>query len=130
MADETGHESRRSEQVVSQFICVDIEPGSVSDDGLSLRFKRAGAESGDTGERAPRDVPYESEDGIAGRWRVFATDDPDGATKREVRAFLVEDSSDGVAWLVVGGAQGLVLEHVDTGVIVREPYLVLSKHTM
>jgi len=43
---------------------------------------------------------------------------------------LVEDSSDGTAWLIAGGAHGLVLDHVETGARVREPYLVLSKRAI
>lgn len=102
----------------ARFIAVDVEPGAASEDGVSLRFKVAGE------ERVARVVPYESEDGVDGRWRVFAVE---GDERGDARAVLVEDSSDGVAWLVVGGAHGLLLEHVDTGAIAREPYLVLSK---
>ena len=111
---------------MSDFVSVDVEPGPASEDGVFLRFKRvAGAD-----ERAPRDVSYESEDGLDGRWRVLAADDPDAASTRPARAWLVEDSSDGSAWLVVGGAQGLVLVHEATGRRVREPYLVLSNAAM
>jgi hypothetical protein len=111
---------------VSDFIYVDVEAGPASEDGVSLRFKRvAGAD-----ERAPEALRYESEQGLDGRWRVLATDDPDGVTTRPVRALLVEDSSDGSAWLIVGGMHGLVLEHEESGTRVREPYLVLSKRTM
>jgi hypothetical protein len=108
---------------VSTFIQVDVEPGRGSAEGVTLRFKRV-AESA---ERELRDVPYESEAGQGGRWSVFATDDEDGTATQPVRAVLVEDSSDGSAWLIAGGRQGLVLEHVETGARVREPYLVLTK---
>jgi hypothetical protein len=105
----------------SRFVLVEVEPGASSEDGVSLRFKAAGD------ERVVREVPYESEDGQSGRWRVFATDDADGMERGDARVVLVEDSSDGVAWLVFGGAHGLVLEHTETGAMVREPYLLLSK---
>jgi hypothetical protein len=111
---------------VSDFVSIDVEPGPASEDGVSLRFKRVeGAR-----EQAPADLPYESEQGVDGRWRVFATDDPDGASTRPARALLVEDSSDGSAWLIAGGTHGLVLEHEESGARVREPYLVLSKSVL
>jgi hypothetical protein len=109
---------------MTAFIHVEVEPGPAHEDGLSLRFKRAGD------ERAVRELPYESEDGLAGRWRAFATDDPEGEDRRAAHAYLVEDSSDGVAWLIVGGRHGVVLEHVESGARAREPYLVLSKSTV
>jgi hypothetical protein len=105
----------------SRFVLVEVEPGASSEDGVSLRFKVAGD------ERVVHEVPYESEDGQAGRWRVFATSDADGMERADARAVLVDDSSDGVAWLVFGGTHGLVLEHSETGATVREPYLLLSK---
>jgi hypothetical protein len=108
---------------VSDFVSIEVEPGPAAADGVSLRFKRvSGVE-----ERAPRDIPYESEGGVDGRWRVLATDDADAASTRPARALLVEDSSDGSAWLIEGGAHGLVLEHEPSGARVREPYLVLSR---
>ena len=111
---------------MSEFVSVDVEPGPASPDGLMLRFKRvAGA-----AERELRDVRYESEAGTGGSWKVAATDDPDAASTRPARALLVEDSSDGSAWLIVGGAQGLVLDHEASGERVREPYLVLSKSAL
>jgi len=105
------------------FVQVDVEPGPASEDGVSLRFKRAGD------DRAVREIPYESEEGVDGRWTVLAAEDAGASETREARAVLVDDSSDGVAWLVFGGRHGLVLEHVGTGARVREPYLVLSKTT-
>jgi hypothetical protein len=100
---------------------VNVEPGPASEDGVRLRFKTAGP---------PREVsvlPYESESGLAGRWRVGAVDDGLDAGQRRATAVLVEDSSDGAAWLVLGGTGGLLLEHVETGTRVREPYLLLSR---
>jgi hypothetical protein len=111
---------------VSDFVEVDVEPGPASEDGLTMRWKRA--PGGD--ERAPADLPYESEAGLAGRWRAHAADDAEAEALRPARAYLVEDSSDGTAWLVVGGPHGLLLEHIGTGTRVREPYLVLSKTAM
>ena len=111
---------------MSEFVSIDVEPGPAAGDGVSLRFKRvSGVE-----ERVPHDIPYESEGGIDGRWRVLATDDADAVATRPARALLVEDSSDGSAWLIAGGTHGLVLEHEPSGVRVREPYLVLSKRVM
>jgi hypothetical protein len=110
----------------SAFVYVDVEPGPASEDGVSLRFKRA--QPGEAGaERIVRELPYESESGLAGQWTVRAADDADGTQTGDARLVRVEDSSDGEAWLVVGGTQGLVLENVETGDVVREPYLLLSK---
>jgi hypothetical protein len=110
-------------RVVSEFIHIDVEPGPASPDGVTLRFKRVAGSA----ERELRDVRYESEAGLDGQWSVVATDDPDGRATHPARALLVEDSSDGSAWLIVGGVQGLVLDHEATGTRVREPYLVLTK---
>ena len=98
-----------------------VEPGAAAADGIGLRFKRAGE------ARPVRLVPYESEEGLGGTWRVFAlASDDEGAERVTALATPVEDSSDGTAWLVVGGAAGLLLEHTATGVIAREPYLLLA----
>jgi hypothetical protein len=108
---------------------IDVEPGPASEDGVSLRFKRASAAA----EGEPRDdpfvreLPYESESGLGGQWAVWAVDDADGTLTRDARVIRVEDSSDGEAWLVVGGRHGLLLEHLESGDRVREPYLLLSK---
>jgi hypothetical protein len=116
----------------SAFVHVDVEPGPASEDGVSLRFKRAsppgGASEGESDEeQVVSDLPYESEYGLSGRWAVRATDDADGAHTHDARVIRVEDSSDGEAWLVVGGRHGLLLENVETGDRAREPYLLLSK---
>lgn len=108
---------------VPRFVSVDVEEGPASEHGVSLRFKIAGD------ERAVRELRYESDEGLAGLWRVFAAADAEGAERSDARMLLVDDSSDGVAWLVVGGAHGLVLEHVESAAVVREPYLLLSKTT-
>jgi hypothetical protein len=107
------------------FVRVDVEPGPGSDDGVSLRWRRA-AGGGDR-DRVVREVPYESDDGLDGIWHVRAADNAEATRTRDARAVLVEDSSDGAAWLVVGGAHGLVLEHAATGTRLREAYLLLSK---
>jgi hypothetical protein len=107
---------------MTEFITIEVEPGPASEDGLVLRFKCAGA------PRPIRALPYESEDGVDGTWLVFATDEEDGGERRAATAVQVDDSSDGIAWLVAGGRHGLVLEHEATGALVREPYLVLSRH--
>ncbi len=102
------------------FIAVEIDPGPAAEDGLSLRFKRAGE------PRTVRALPYESETGLSGAWQVLATDDPEGAVTRPATAVPVEDSSEGTVWLVVGGTHGLVLVHTATAMRERVPYLVLS----
>jgi hypothetical protein len=108
-----------------EFVHVNVEPGPASEDGVSMRWKRAAL----TDDRVVREVPYESEAGLDGTWRVLAADDEDATQTRAAHAVLVDDSSDGVAWLVVGGTHGLVLEHADSGARAREPYLLLSKST-
>jgi hypothetical protein len=106
---------------MSRFVDVHLEPCAAAEDGLSMRFKAAGEPP-----RSVTEVPYESEDGVDGRWRVFAIDRDEAAAIAPATAILVEDSSDGVAWLVVGGAAGLRLAH-PSGATAREPYLMLSK---
>ncbi|MBI5512142.1 MAG: hypothetical protein HY909_00150 [Deltaproteobacteria bacterium] len=102
------------------FVRVEVDPGPAHEDGLSLRFKRAGE------ALAVRSVPYESDEGLAGRWEAHAVDDPDGLSRGAATAVLVEDSSDGQAWVVLGGRQGLLLVHEDTRATARVPYLLLS----
>jgi hypothetical protein len=111
--------------VAVEFVQVDVDAGPAHEDGVSLRWKRA--EGG--GLRVVREIQYESEQGLAGTWRVTGADDAGALLTRDARAILVEDSSDGEAWLVVGGAHGLLLEHVETGARLREAYLLLSKKT-
>jgi hypothetical protein len=108
---------------MADFIEIEVEAGAASADGVSLRFKCAGA------PRAARVIPYESEDGLGGTWRVFAANDEEGTDLSPATAVQVEDSSDGLAWLVAGGRHGLVLEHEASGARVREAYLLLSKTT-
>lgn len=103
----------------AEFIAVDVEPGPASEDGVSMRFKRAGE------SRAVAAVAYESEDGLDGWWSVRAG----GSATGEARAVQVDDSSDGLCWLVVGGAHGLLLTHRERGVEERVPYLLLSLRT-
>lgn len=69
------------------------------------------------------EVEYETEDGLSGRFAVFARD---GEALSAARAAHVEDSSDGIVWLIVGGRDGLLLRH-ESGVEVREPYLLLTR---
>jgi hypothetical protein len=112
--------------MTAEFVHVDVEPGHASEDGLSLRWKRAAA----GGDRLVGELPYESEDGRSGLWRVRAADDAEATRTHAARAVLVEDSSDGVAWLVVGGRYGLVLEHAEGGERVWEAYLLLARTTV
>ncbi|MEZ4408272.1 MAG: hypothetical protein R3A52_17600 [Polyangiales bacterium] len=102
-----------------RFVSVEVEPGPGCEDGLSMRFKVAGE------ARAVTSVPYESEEGLDGAWAVFACDDEAGEARRAATATLVDDSSDGVSWLISGGSYGLVLVH-PSGVRAREPYLLLA----
>jgi hypothetical protein len=104
------------------FVEVDVEPGAATADGVSLRFKQIDE------LREIREVDYEAVDGVAGRFTVVACHDDDGSVTGPARAAHVEDSSDGVVWLVVGGAHGLLLRH-ESGATAREPYLVLSRTT-
>lgn len=106
------------------FLEVDVEPGPAAPDGLTLRFKRADLEA--SGAPTPIvAVDWESDEGLAGTWRIEATDDEAGEVRSPAMTAHVEDSSDGVVHLVLGGRHGLRLEH-PTGVVAREPYLVLT----
>jgi hypothetical protein len=123
---------REATPVSAGFVHVEVEPGPASEDGLAMRWKRAatgGAAVEGARELDIAKLEYETEDGRAGFWRVRAAEDAEAAQTRAARAVLVEDSSDGTAWLVVGGRHGLVLDHVDTGDRVWEPYLLLSRTT-
>lgn len=100
------------------FVEVDVEPGPASDEGVSLRFKQIDE------LREVSEVDYETLDGISGRFAVLGCGD--GEQPIPARAAHVEDSSDGVVWLVVGGSHGLLLRHPG-GATAREPYLVLSR---
>src|SRR4051812_40877494 len=106
---------------IAAFVDVAVEPGRASPDGIALRFKTAGP------TRTVTRLTYESEQGIAGWWEVVALDDDAGRERSPARAVLIEDSSEGTVFLVLGGTQGLELRHVDSGECVREPYLVLAQ---
>jgi hypothetical protein len=108
-----------------RFVEVEVDAGPAHEDGLSLRFKRAD----DAPPRAVTWVAYESEQGLDGRWRMYAAHGPDDDAELGVTAVQVEDSSDGVVWLLAGGRHGIVLEHEDTGTRERAPYLVVSQRT-
>lgn len=103
-----------------EFLEVDVEPGPASEAGIALRFKPITAPSPIAA------VDWESDDGLFGTWRVEATDDEAGERRFPARAAQVEDSADGVVVLVMGGLQGLRLEH-PSGAVVREAYLLLSR---
>lgn len=108
---------------MTAFVEVEVEPGPAHEDGLSLRFKRPPG-------GAARDVAwvrYESDAGLEGDWRVATMDAPDGDGAPGARAWEVEDSSDGVVWLVTGGRHGLALTHPDAPAAERVPYLVLAR---
>ena len=103
-----------------KFVDVTLAACAVAEDGLTLRFKSAGP------ARRVSELAYESEDGLSGRWRVAAVDADGAIDAPDALAVPVEDSSDGTVWLIAGGTGGLRLEHVETGTLAREPYLVLS----
>jgi hypothetical protein len=104
-----------------RYVEVDVEPSEAHEDGVSMRFKR-------TVERTSGPVAwvcYESETGVEGRWRT-ASLGAEGVQHGTVMGYEVEDSSDGVVRLIVGGTHGLVLTHEQTGTREVVPYLVLS----
>jgi hypothetical protein len=110
----------------STFIDVYVEPCTASEDGVSMRFKRV---AGDTSAMRPvRELSYESEDGLDGRWAIEALESDDGPGEA-AHAVQVEDSSDGTVWLLVGGRAGLRLTHRETGAVAHEPYLTLALST-
>lgn len=102
------------------FVEVDVEPGAATENGVSLRFKQIDE------LRVVEEVDYETVEGIAGRFAVLACNDDEARLTSPALAAHVEDSSDGVVWLIVGGAHGLLLRH-ESGATAREPYLVLSR---
>lgn len=104
----------------SEFVTVDVQAGLASEDDLVLRFRRAGE------DRPVTEVAYETEDGLEGRFRISASTH-DGAPGDAAHAYAVHDSSDGVVWLVKGGTHGLRLEHVPSGAVVYEAYLLLAR---
>ena len=103
------------------FVAVEVEAGPGCEDGLSLRFKRAGE------ARTIASLRYESERGTEGAWSVCAVSDAEGAVRSEARAVQVDDSSEGLVWLVYGGRYGLMLTHDASGEVERVPYLVLAR---
>jgi hypothetical protein len=105
------------------FVTIDVQPGEGCEDGIHLRFRAAG-------DPMPiASVPYESEAGLAGVWAAYAIDDAGAVQRRPAQAVRVEDSSDGMAWLVAGGSHGLLLVHAESGEELREPYLLLARTT-
>ncbi len=105
---------------MSEFIEVNVEECEGIDAAVCLRFKKA-----DVTTRTIVKLWYENESGQEGEWSVSAAD----ATSKSVgpaTAYRVEDSSDGVVWLVVGGSGGLLLTHA-SGDTERVAYLVLAR---
>jgi hypothetical protein len=107
---------------MEMFVDVDVEPGPASADGLMMRFKLASPLT------EIREIEHETDDGLAGTFAVFAVDDPEAEVRSPACAARVEDSSDGISLLVLGGRQGLLLVH-ERGTA-REPYLLLSRDTV
>ena len=105
------------------FIEVFVEPGACAEDGLVLRFMRAGPEGA-----AIDGVFYEDDDGRAGWWTVRAALDEQGAREARATATLVQDSSAGTSLLIAGGTHGLALTLAeDPSARVRVPYLLLAR---
>lgn len=100
----------------ARFVAVEVDPGPGCPDGLSMRWKCAGHAQVVTSLR------YESELGTKGVWSVRAVGSDDG-----VRAVQVDDSSEGIVWLVVGGRGGVELTHAASGEVERVPYLLLAR---
>lgn len=101
------------------FVEVSVDEGPAAPDGLTMRWKAI---------EAPRivvRVPWESDEGVRGTWEVHATEDVEGAQRRAAEAVRVEDSADGVVWLVIGGRHGLLLELGERRA--RVPYLLLGR---
>ncbi|MBL8603323.1 MAG: hypothetical protein JNK72_15470 [Myxococcales bacterium] len=104
-----------------RFVSVEVDEGPASDSPLSLRFKTISP------PEPVRALDYESETGLDGTWRVEGVDDVDSVNITAATAALVDDSSDGAAWLIMGGRHGLRLTHAVTGAVERAPYLLLSQ---
>lgn len=100
---------------MSQFIEVEVDEGDGIDEPVALRFKRVDL---------PQPLSRVLLDGGAGDewWAVIAPGDV-------AQTALVEDSSDGEARLIFGGARGLVLTGQRSGLTRREPYLLLARST-
>ncbi|MBX3264091.1 MAG: hypothetical protein KIS78_35805 [Labilithrix sp.] len=101
------------------FVDVRVEEHDALPDGCSLRFRAQDAGA------AVTEIAWESDDGVAGTWRVEAASS-DGA-RGPATAFAVDDSSAGTSMLIVGGDHGLRLTSLATGETVAEPYLLLSR---
>jgi hypothetical protein len=105
------------------FVEVFVEPCACAEDGLVLRFMRAGAEGA-----VIHEVFYEDDEGREGWWSVRAALDDEEASQTDATATLVQDSSAGTSLLITGGTHGLSLVLVsDPSARVRVPYLVLSR---
>lgn len=104
------------------FVEVLVDEGPAAPDGLTMRWRAIDV------PRLVTRVPWESDDGVEGVWACHAVDDPEGRVRSPARAVRVEDSADGVAWLVVGGRHGLALER--DGHLARAPYLLLGRHVV
>lgn len=101
------------------FVEVLVDEGPAAPDGLTMRWRTIDV------PRPLARVPWESDDGVRGTWVCHAVDDAQGLVRRPATAVRVEDSADGVAWLIVGGRHGLCLEH--GAHVARVPYLLLGQ---
>jgi hypothetical protein len=99
-----------------RFIEVTVEEHEELPDGCCLRFQAQGE------SRPIARVRYESEDGVAGEWRVAGARS-DGSSQPAM-GVLVDDSGAGTSMLIVGGDHGLRLTLDER--TVAEPYLLLS----
>lgn len=102
-----------------EFVEISVDEGPAAPDGLTMRWRAIEP------SRVVLRVPWESDEGLTGLWSCHAVDDAAGLVRSPARAVRVEDSADGVAWLVVGGRHGLALELGPHGA--RVPYLLLGR---
>ena len=99
---------------------LEVEPLEEGDEAVALRFKVIGAP-----QRLTR--VYLEIEGLGGYWRIEGLSQDGRAVP--AHAAPIEDSSDGTALLVHGGACGLRLVHEESSAVRREPYLVLALGT-
>ncbi len=105
------------------FVEVFVEPCGCAEDGLVLRFMRAGPEGAVIDA-----VFYEDDDGRAGWWTARAALDDEDDRATYATATLVQDSSAGTSLLIAGGTHGLSLTLAeDPSARVRVPYLLLAR---
>jgi hypothetical protein len=103
------------------FITVIVEEHEDLPEGCCMRFKAIG------GSRIVRRVRLDG-DAPIDEWTVESC----GMSGEPSPAYgvTVEDSSAGSSVLIYGGARGLRLRRVQGGLVVAEPYLLLSERSV